>query len=280
MDEDRAHSLTGRIAIVTGASRGIGAAIAQRLARDGASVALAARTFAGTDATATAIRDSGADAMAFQCDVADSDAVARLVDNVLELHGRIDIVINNAGVSPLQVAAEDLPETVWDTILDTNLKGAFLLATAAAPAMIAAGGGAVVNISSIAGLSAIPGEAAYSASKAGLIGLTRALAFEWARHGIRVNTVAPGYVATEMNREVREHGAMLLGSSAGPPRNDVDGRALAAFRRVVGRTPMGRFGDAGEIAEVVAFLASDRSSFMTGETVTVDGGWIIGDGLA
>ncbi|MFM9106449.1 MAG: SDR family NAD(P)-dependent oxidoreductase [Chloroflexota bacterium] len=270
----------GRTAIVTGGSRGIGEAIGRRLAAGGAAVMLAAREAAGAEEVAASIRASGGEATAAACDVRSSASVRDLVAAALDRHGRIDIVVNNAGISPLQAEPQDLPEQVWDDILDTNLKGAFLLAAAAAPDMIRRGGGAVVNISSIAGVSAIPLQAAYSASKSGLIGLTRGMAFDWARHGIRVNAIAPGYVATEMNRRVRERGAALAGSSPESIADPVDAAALRAYRQVVGKTLAGRFGGVAEIAEATAFLASDRASFITGETLTVDGGWTIGDGLA
>lgn len=277
---DAGSEFSGRTAIVTGGSRGIGEAIGRRLAAGGATVVLAARDAAGAEEAAAAIRASGGMATAAACDVRSSASVGGLVAAVLDRHGRIDIVINNAGISPLQAEPQDLPEHVWDDILDTNLKGAFLLAAAAAPDMIRRGGGAVVNISSIAGTSAIPLQAAYSASKAGMIGLTRGLAFDWARHGIRVNAIAPGYVATAMNRRVRERGAALAGTPAEAITDAADAAAALAYRQVVGKTLAGRFGGVEEIAEAAAFLASDRASFITGETLTVDGGWTIGDGLA
>jgi NAD(P)-dependent dehydrogenase (short-subunit alcohol dehydrogenase family) len=277
------ESLSGRTAIVTGGSRGIGHAIARRLAAADAQVVIAARSERDAERAAREIGDEGGEALAIACDVRDAGDVARLVSRTLDRHGRIDVVINNAGISPLRAEPQEIGEADWDAILDTNLKGAFLLSTAAAPHMIARNEGVIINIASIAGVMPIPLESAYCASKAGLIGLTRALARDWAPYGIRVHAVAPGYIATEMNAGVRRTGEALhqQGIATAPPDLSVeDAFAFTLYSGVVGRTLLGRFGTPEEVAEVVAFLASDRAAYMTGAVTFVDGGWTIGDGTS
>lgn len=269
-------SLSGRSAIVTGGSRGIGLAIAKRLAEDGDRVVIAARSGEDAQQAADAIVANGGEAMAVVCDVRSASDVERLVAETLERFGRIDVVINNAGVSPRRAEPQEIDEALWNTILDTNLKGAFLLSCAASANMIASGRGVVINIASIAGVMPIALESAYCASKAGLIGLTKALARDWAKYGIRVNAVCPGYVATEMNAGVRRTAEALIetGQSGEGPDEQF---ALSLYSGVVERTLLGRFGLPEEIADVVAFLASDRARYMTGAVTMVDGGWTIGD---
>lgn len=276
------EDLTGRVAIVTGGSRGIGRAIAHRLAGAGAAVVIAARNPADSERAADEIAAAGGSAMAIPCDVSVGADVERLVERTLASHERLDIVVNNAGISPIHKEPQDLTEADWDLVLDVNLKGAFLVARAAAPTLIARRQGVIINIASIAGTLPIPMESAYCASKAGLIGLTRALAFEWAKYGIRVHAVAPGYIATEMNADVRERAEAYERAwrTAGRPPAGVtvaDRAAASLYGAVVGRTPLGRFGTPEEVAEVVCFLASDRASYMTGAVTYVDGGWIIGE---
>jgi NAD(P)-dependent dehydrogenase (short-subunit alcohol dehydrogenase family) len=274
------YPLANRVAIVTGGSRGIGLAIVKRLAADGAAVVVAARSKDDAARAEAEVTGQGGDALAVACDVRKSDDVNRLVAQALEHFGQIDIVVNNAGISPKHAAPEEIDEATWDAILDTNLKGAFLLSTAAALGMIARGSGVIINVASIAGVMPIALESAYCASKAGMIGLTRALALDWARHGIRVHAVAPGYIATEMNAGVRATGEALTGQGAATASRRLspeDAFRVSIFSGVVGRTPLGRFGQPEEVAEVVAFLASDRAGYMTGAITFVDGGWTIGD---
>ena len=271
------ESLAGRAAIVTGGSRGIGQAIAQRLARARARVVIAARSVDDAERAAAQIAAEGGDATAVACDVRSPSDVERLAARTLERYGRIDIVINNAGISPVLAEPQDIGEEVWDAILDTNLKGAFLLSTAAARDMIPRGSGVIINISSIAGVMPIALESAYCASKAGMIGLTKALAHDWAKYGIRVHAVAPGYIATEMNAGVRQTAEGLLARGASPGNGD-EAFALSLYSGVVGRTLLGRYGQPEEIADVVAFLASDGARYMTGAVTMVDGGWTIGGG--
>jgi NAD(P)-dependent dehydrogenase (short-subunit alcohol dehydrogenase family) len=273
------ESLAGRTAIVSGGSRGIGRAFADRLAASGARVVIAARTLGDAERAAAEIAISGRETLAIPCDVRDASAVARLVARTIEVFGTIDVVINNAGVSPLRAEPQEIGEADWDAILDTNLKGAFLLSTAAAPEMIARGRGVIINIASIAGVMPIPLESAYCASKAGLIGLTRALARDWAHYGIRVHAVAPGYIATEMNAGVRQTGETLTQRGLTDASTELDPDEafdLTLYSGAIGRTLLRRYGQPEEVAEVVAFLASDRAAYMTGAVTFVDGGWTIG----
>lgn len=268
--------LTGKVAIVTGGSQGIGLAIAQRLAAEGAQVVIAARRADAALQAADGIVAQGGSALAIAADVRSSADVAALVEATIDQCSALDIVVNNAGVSTRRAAPEDFPEAEIDAILDTNLKGAYLLSVAAARHMIPHQQGVIINIASIAGVAPVGLEAMYSASKAGMIGLTQALARDWGEHGIRVHAVAPGYVESEMNRPIREI-ASRLQSSGEPPADAGETFARDLVQGITARTPLGRFGLPEEVAEVVAFLASDRARYMTGAVTMVDGGWTIGD---
>ncbi len=239
--------LSGRVALVTGGSRGLGEEMAEGLAEAGASLVLLARRAQWLDPTVERFRARGFRCDGAICDVADPDSVARAVGSM----ERIDILVNNAGVTWGQ-PAEEMPLDRWRSVLDTNLTGAFLFCQAAGRKMIDQGGGTIINVASVAGLVAMPDlpTAGYSASKGGLLALTRQLAAEWARHGIRVNAIAPGFFPSRMSEKVLER--------IGP--------------EVEAQIPMRRVGRPGELKGVAVFLASTASSYITGQTIVVDGG--------
>jgi len=246
-------AMEGRSALITGAARGIGLACAQRLAGDGAAVMLADIDEAAGEAAAQALRAQGARAAFVAVDVSRADQVQAAVDATLQAHGAIDILVNNAGIFK---AADflDITEADFDRVLDVNLKGAFLMAQAAARAMVAAGrGGAIVHMSSVNSIMAIPSIASYNMSKGGINQLTRVMALALVDHGIRVNAVGPGTIATDLARDAVLHDEQ-------------------ARLRLLSRTPMKRLGEPAEVADAVAYLASDAASYITGEILYVDGG--------
>jgi NAD(P)-dependent dehydrogenase (short-subunit alcohol dehydrogenase family) len=245
--------LDNRVALITGGARGLGLTMATALAEAGANVALAGRTVGACEEAAAAITSAtGRRAGAFAADVTVAADVERLLASVEGTLGPIDILINNAGIN-IRGAVEQLTEQDWDLVLDTNLKGPFLCARAIGPGMVDRRWGRVINLGSILGAVGLGGRAPYASSKAGVINLTRVLALEWAGTGVTANAICPGPFATEMNRQ-------LL--------NDP-----VKYQEFVRRIPMGRWGELDEIAGAVVFLASDASSFVTGSSLYVDGGW-------
>ncbi len=248
----KAFDLGGRVALVTGASGGLGLHFARTLAGAGARVAMAARRQERLEANVAAIAGAGGEAVAVAMDVTEPESVERGVAEVTErFGGPATVVVNNSGVAASQTAL-DLDPAEWDRVMDTNVKGAWLVARAAAQRMVDAGvGGSVVNVASILGFRVAGRTAPYAASKAGLLHLTRSLALEWARHGIRVNALAPGYVETDLNREF----------FASDP-----GKALVA------RIPQRRLGRPEDLHGALLLLASDASAYMTGSALVIDGG--------
>jgi glucose 1-dehydrogenase/3-oxoacyl-[acyl-carrier protein] reductase len=257
--------LAGRVALVTGASRGIGRAIASRCAREGAAVAInyitGAEPVQGKDNRADAnalvdeIKRGGGKAIAVEADVADGDSVRRMVSQVSEQLGTIDVLVNNAGIETI-VPLLEMTEAQYQRVLDVNLKGEWLCAQAVARELVAKGKpGAIVNIASIQSGMALPGRSHYAPSKRGVEALTRNLAAELAEHKIRVNCINPGLIATDMTAWVMENKEILP--------------------IILDRIPMKRAGEPDEIAKVVVFLASDDASYVSGQCLYVDGGWVV-----
>jgi A-factor type gamma-butyrolactone 1'-reductase (1S-forming) len=248
--------LEGKIALITGASQGIGAATARLFAQASATVVLASRSEEELAHNVEEIKANGGEAMAVTTDVTHADSVETAIRRTVAAYGRLDIAVNNAGMSGGNKPLAEIPEDLFDRIIETNLKGVFLGMKYEIPAMLDGGGGAIVNISSTMGLvGAGAGIAPYIASKHGVVGLTKAAALEYARQNIRVNAIAPGTTLTPVNE-----------------------RWLAdeqTRQRMTGAIPMGRVANAEEVAEAILWLCSDAASFVTGVTLPVDGGSIV-----
>ncbi len=245
--------LSGRVAIVTGGSRGLGLEMAEGLAEAGAKLMVCARREEWLTPAIAELRGRGFTVEGMPCDISRPEDVQAVVDTTLATFGRLDILVNNAGIT-WAAAAEDMPLEKWRKVIDVNLTGTFLFSQAAGREMLKAGYGRIINVASIAGMIASvngPHYAAYAASKAGVMGLTRELAASWGRQGIRVNAIAPGYFHSRL----------------------ADGAIEIVEPELKATSPMGRVGADGELKGVVVFLAADASNYMTGQVVVVDGGW-------
>lgn len=244
--------LTGRVALVSGASRGIGAAIAVGLARAGADVALLARDEVMLAQVGAAVRAEGVRALELALDITDAAARHDALEAVVQAVGLPDVVVNNAGGNRFSAPVVDMRHDGWAATLALNLDAVLAVCQQLGPRLLARGSGSVVNVASVAGIAAAPGMAHYGVAKAGVVSLTRTLAVEWAPRGVRVNALLPGWVATDLTAFAR--------------------RSPGAESTLIGRVPMGRWGEAEEMVGPTVFLASDASSFMTGQCLVVDGG--------
>ena len=240
--------LNGRVALITGASRGIGKAIAEAFANAGAHVVCVSRSAADVQAVADTLPNASAAA----CDVSSTAGFTDLINNIVGEHGRLDILVNNAGITRDGLIMR-MKEDDWNMVLDINLKGAFNGIKAVTRTMMKQRSGRIINISSVVGLTGNAGQANYAASKAGLIGLTKSIAKELSSRGITVNCIAPGYIATDMTAELSD-------------------AVKVDIEKII---PLGRIGNPEDIANAVLFLASDEASYITGQTITVDGGIVM-----
>lgn len=244
--------LSGKVALITGASRGIGQSISIILAQSGAHVICVSRNINDVQSVADKITNQKFVASAVSCDISNTNNVTELVKDIIEKHGRIDILINNAGITSDNLLMR-MSEDDWDNVLNINLKAAFTAIKVASRTMIKQRSGRIINISSVVGLIGNAGQVNYAASKAGLIGMTKSVAREFASRGITANCIAPGYVETEMTNKLKDEVKSSLNE----------------------QIPLGRIGNVEDIAYAVAFLASDEACYITGQTLAVDGGMVM-----
>jgi NAD(P)-dependent dehydrogenase (short-subunit alcohol dehydrogenase family) len=252
IDPKQVFSLEGKTALITGGAIGLGATIAEHFAAFGANIVLADIDLDGAQATAAALAQTGVKAIGVKCDVGSAAEVQQAVDTTVREMGGLHILVNNAGINVREPALE-VSEEHWDRILRVNLKGVFLFSQAAGRAMVKQGYGKIINMASIQGVIAMPLRTAYCASKGGVIQLTKQLAIEWAKYGIRVNAIAPSFFITPMNTEL------------------FDNKEWSGY--ITEHTPLGRPGEADELGGSAVFLASPASDYITGHVLLVDGGW-------
>jgi len=246
--------LTDKIAMVTGSTRGLGETSAKALAKAGADIAVCGRNPQDLERVSAEIQTMGRKSQGFELDVLSKEKVKKAVEQILNHFGRVDILVNNAGTN-YRVPVLEYPEEQWDLIINTNLKGYFLVAQAVVPQMIEQGYGKVINMSSILGKVGLANQLAYASSKGGVDQMTKVMALEWAKQGVRVNAIGPTYFETDMVKQIR---------------NDT-----VRFNFINERTPMGRWGYLPELEGTVIFLAAPASDFITGQTIYVDGGWTV-----
>jgi NAD(P)-dependent dehydrogenase (short-subunit alcohol dehydrogenase family) len=247
--------LDGRVALITGGSKGLGEAMAGALASAGADVILTSRHHAEARAAADRVSaEYGRRALAIEADVTNDAEVAAMVEQSVAALGHIDILVNNAGIN-IRKPTLELSEAEWQEVMATNLTGPFLVSRAVAPQMIERGWGRIINMGSIQSFIAMPGRPAYNATKGGLMQLTRTMALEWAHQGVNVNALCPGPFDTPLNRSLRDN--------------------PAAYQAFLAKIPLGRWGDPAELGGAIIFLASEASSFVTGAALMVDGGWTV-----
>ena len=244
--------LKGKVALITGSTRGIGKEFAIGFAREGADVIVNGRNLEKAKAVAEEVKSLGVKSIAIGADVSLSQDVTRMVEEAIQSLGRIDLLVNNAGVNPFILEAEKIKEEGWDLVIDVNLKGVFLCCQAVGKKMIEQGGGKIINISSVVGFLGEQGFLPYSVSKAGVMMLTRVLAYEWSKHNILVNAIAPGFIAGGMNTPILNKEVLVSGLTQ--------------------QVPLKRLGKPEEIVQVALFLASEDSSYINGTTIVADGG--------
>jgi len=253
MDASKLFRLDGRVALVTGSAQGLGRDIAVTLAQAGASLILADMTVAAE--TAKQVEAVGSQCISIQVDISNEKAVGKLVEQAIHQYGKIDVLVNNAGISQLSFTpTEESSVEEWDRVIAVNLRGTYLCCKCVGKEMIKGGGGSIVNISTTAGITGVPRAPAYCASKAGVILLTKSLALEWARYNVRVNAIAPHYLETALSEGLRA--------------------SEKAYAGLVKQIPLRRFGKTSEIVGAVLFLASGASSYTTGSVVVADGGYL------
>jgi NAD(P)-dependent dehydrogenase (short-subunit alcohol dehydrogenase family) len=254
MDASQIFQLVGKTAIVTGASRGIGEAIAKGFAKAGADLILVSRNLSALERVAKEIEGTGRKALPMAADIGNPEDIQKTVGGALKIFPRIDILVNNAGISPVLKKAEEMDLKDWEQIVRVNLTGTFLFCQAVGRAMIQQGGGKIINMATVGAVVGFPRQIGYCATKGGILQLTKVLAIEWTRYNIQVNAIGPAYLETELTKGMRE--------------------SKIISENLLRRTPMGRFGKPEEIVGAALYLASDASSYVTGQTLFVDGGWL------